>query len=126
MERLYPDFFFFFISAIKTGRYTHEKRTQDIIEVKGLKGATNAHVFTVSSLKPVGIKIKEERVLGEEHLGLIDRIYSAHKICFPLWQKALDSGMLPSLCKDHLVCLLTFNLFLHATNMQQMTLKVSA
>ena len=91
-----------YIPAIKTGRYTHEKRTQDIIEVKGLKGESTS---TLGNIKPTSIKIKEEKVLGEEQLGLIGRIHQAHKILFPLWHKALDSGMLPFLFMDSAVCI---------------------
>lgn len=78
-----------FFAAIKTGRYTHEKRTQDIVEVKTLNGEISPHMLQSASVKRECIKMKS---LSDENREMLDQIYSAHKMLFPLWHKVLDSG----------------------------------
>lgn len=88
--------------AIKTGRYTHAKRTNDIIEVKKLQNKDEAPSPAQSlkrRLSPPRVEVKNEPV-QPEILNLIDIIYTAHKALFVNWHKLLDSGeLLPRMQK---------------------------
>lgn len=78
-------------SAIKTGRYTHEKRTKDTVEVKLLKGD---NLDIKSSSEPTKTPQKMAPI-SPESLELLQMIYTAHKNVFILWHQMLDDDMYP-------------------------------
>lgn len=88
--------------AIKTGRYTHEKRTQDIVEVKTLNGEFGPHLIHPSFIKTEPpAKTPMKKSLSERNRALLDHIYSAHKMIFPFWHKVLESGSYKIVSKNY-------------------------
>lgn len=83
--------------AIKTGRYTHAKRTNDIIEVKKLQNKDEA-LSPTQDIKPrlsplASLEVKCEPARPET-LNLISIICTAHRLSFPKWHSTLESGEL--------------------------------
>lgn len=90
--------------AIKTGRYTHAKRTNDIIEVKKLQNKDEslpppATVQPLLSQPHLEVKCEPAQ---PEMLNLISTICTAHKTLFPNWHRVLESGELLPRMKKYL------------------------
>ncbi|XP_052801526.1 nuclear receptor subfamily 1 group D member 1-like [Mya arenaria] len=81
--------------AIKTGRYTHEKRTQDIMEVKRLEGGPVLTSAPVRGRR--GHSPPQDILLDPETTQILGQLYSAHKEIFQRWHMSVDS-----LAYDHI------------------------
>ncbi|KAH3890325.1 hypothetical protein DPMN_014402, partial [Dreissena polymorpha] len=77
--------------AIKTGRYTHEKRTKDTVEIKLLQG--DNLLANLSSKPPK--KSQKMAPISTKSFELLQTIYTAHKHVFILWHQMLDDDFYP-------------------------------
>jgi hypothetical protein len=66
-------------SAIKTGRYTHEKRTQDIREIKRLQNQVEVKEEVTSELP---VEKPTVPVMNEELENLSEHIHNAQKTMY--------------------------------------------
>ncbi|KAL4225222.1 Nuclear receptor subfamily 1 group D member 1 [Mactra antiquata] len=89
-------------NAIKTGRYTHEKRTKDILEVNTLKGKPHTHFLQPTfSKSDWSTRSRPKKSLSNKNKLLLDTVYSAHKLIFPFWHKSLETGIHKVLSQQH-------------------------